>query len=169
MASILIAKILGSVGLGSKSASDVALGLAGVGVATLSVGFAATMFARPGQWGVNGADHLRIFAQPVSVPYTGGRMVDRDPGVDMTPIGTVRSRSLSTRSEEPREAKPAPTLPGFSLRGMFQDEAMVQGPKGFQMVKSGSQIEGAGRVIAIEMRGRKMVVVTTGGVIASDD
>jgi hypothetical protein len=36
------------------------------------------------------------------------------------------------------------------------------------MVRAGSEIEGAGRVTAIEARGRRWVVVTTTGIIDGD-
>ena len=182
MKSAILQKILTSFGCKSVPASDLALGAAGIGMAGSAAAFAFVMMANTGQApGVNGGEHLRIFAQPVTIPYTGGKAASVTElaegsgrsGIDYTPIGSVRMRAL-TRSREGDEERAAAKasvddgtpISGFRMRGIFQSEALVQGPNGFQMVKAGTDIEGAGRVTAIEARGRRWVVVTTQGYIA---
>ncbi|MDB5509265.1 MAG: hypothetical protein JWL93_1734 [Hyphomicrobiales bacterium] len=182
MTKLILLKSLAVVGLSRVPFSDIAVGAAGVGLAGGAATFAVVMMANTGQLpGVNGAEHFSIFAQPVSKPYAAGRPAEfasREegaPGLDFTPIGSVRMRPLGTVSPRPIEAAAAtqegpktPSLPGYRMRGIFQSEALVQGPGGFQMVRAGSEIEGAGRVTAIEARGRRWVVVTTTGIIDGD-
>ncbi|MBX9741222.1 MAG: hypothetical protein K2X62_14175 [Beijerinckiaceae bacterium] len=180
----ILPKMLAAIGCAGVPYSDVMLGAAGIGLAGGAGTFALVMIANTGQMpSLNGAEHLKIFAQPVSVPYKGARQdfasrEEGSPGLDFTPIGSVRMRPLARpedrASPEPARAQqepPAPTTPplaGYRMRGIFQSEALVQGPGGFQMVRAGSEIEGAGRVTAIEARGRRWVVVTTTGYIEGD-
>lgn len=182
MTKSILLKSLAVVGLARVPFSDIAVGAAGVGLAGGAATFAVVMMANTGQLpGVNGAEHLSIFTKPVSKPYAGGRPAEfasREegaPGLDFMPIGSVRVRPLGANG--PRAAEEAvqtsnepktPALPGYRMRGIFQSEALVQGPDGFQMVRAGSEIQGAGQVIAIEARGRRWVVVTTTGVIEGD-
>jgi hypothetical protein len=174
MKSSILVKILASVGCAAVPASDLALGAAGVGLAGVSVSFAAVMLVRTGQMpGVNGAEHFAIFSQPASVPYTGNSPdapFREAAALDYTPIGTVFSKRGGGQADRGVDRyPPAAVLAGFRMRGMFQNEALVQGPSGFLMVKPGTDIEGAGSVTAIEARGRRWVIVTTTGVIEGDD
>ena len=154
-------------GLAHKSAGDIVLGLAGIGLAGTSAAFAAYMIAySDGSPRINAADKLAIFAQPASVPYTGGYpRSDRPAGLDMMPVGTLRPRAASVPAAAPVETVAA----GFHMRGYSQGEALVQGPEGFVTVRVGDMIDGLGRVTAIQGRGRSLVVITTGGVIPGDD
>lgn len=147
-------------------AEDFGLHLAGLALAGGSVAFAAYMVQTSGQGPrINSPEHLAIFAQPVSVPYRGAIERPR-PDFDMTPVGTVRARPAAT----PQPIIPADqVVSGYRMRGFSQGEALVQGPSGFINVKAGSEIEGLGRVIGVEARGRSLVVVTTKGLIVGED
>jgi hypothetical protein len=177
MKTSIMLKVLAAVGCASIPAGDLAIGAAGVGLAGASVSFAVVMIVQTGQWpSINGAEHLALFAQPVKVPYAGGTQDgggrrDLGAGLDYTPIGTVHLKKM-TSPEDRAGARPDPASPvlrGFRMRGMFQNEALVQAPSGFIMVKMGTEIEGAGSVTSIEARGRRWVIVTTKGLIESDD
>ena len=150
--------------IAQKLSGDIALGAAGIALAGSSVAFAGYMIATSDQAPrINAADKLAIFAQPVSVPYNMGfPRKSHAPEYDMTPVGTVRTR---TGSAAPVEKG----VPNYHIRGYSQGEALVQGPDGFVNVKVGAEIEGLGRVTAIEVRGRNLVVITTGGLIAGDE
>jgi hypothetical protein len=150
--------------LTQKATADLALGAAGVSLAGTSAVFAIYMVATSDQGPrINGAENLALFAQPVSAPYRGGVARIDEPQFDMMPVGSVR----------PRVAPPAPVASkiavGYYMRGYSQGAALVQGPDGFFNVKVGAEIEGLGRVTAIEARGRNLVVITTGGMITGDD
>lgn len=151
-----------------KAAADLAMGAVGVGLAGTSAVFAIYMVANSDQGPrINGVENLAIFAQPVTTPYRGGASRVPEPEFDMTPVGSVRMRQAVAPSSPP----PIVTkiVPGYVMRGYFQGAALVQGPDGFINVKVGAEIEGLGRVIAIEARGRNLVVITTGGIIAGED
>jgi hypothetical protein len=56
-------------------------------------------------------------------------------------------------------------IPGFVLRDVYQGIALVEGRGGYREVRVGEPIPGAGKVEAIERRGRRWVVVTSQGLI----
>ncbi|SDR32279.1 hypothetical protein SAMN05444161_2802 [Rhizobiales bacterium GAS191] len=59
-------------------------------------------------------------------------------------------------------------LPGWVLRDVYDGIALVEGRDGYREVSVGQAIPGAGKVEAIERRGRRWVLVTSLGVINSD-
>jgi hypothetical protein len=153
-------------GLASKTPGDLAFGALGVLLATSAVGIASFMIAHSDEGPrVNSTEHLAIFAKPVSIPYSGGDM--RRFEYDMAPTGAIRPRPSAP------DAAPEPAAEivanGYRMRGYSQGQALVQGPSGFVSVSAGGEIEGLGRVLSIEPRGRSLIIRTTGGVILSDD
>jgi len=64
--------------------------------------------------------------------------------------------------------KPRPTLRGYWLVDVQGDFALIDGRDGPQQVAAGDFLPGAGRVLRIERHGRDWLVVTSAGVIASD-
>jgi hypothetical protein len=60
-------------------------------------------------------------------------------------------------------------IPGFVLRDVYQGIALVEGRGGYREVRVGEPIPGAGKVEAIEKRGRRWVVVTSQGLIPEMD
>ena len=149
-----------------KASADLALSAIGVSLAGTSAAFALYMVANSDQGPrINGAESLAIFAKPVSSPYTGGVTRVSPPEFDMTPVGSVRMRVAPT----PASPVVSKVAAGYYMRGYSQGAALVQGPDGFFNVKVGADIDGLGRVTAIEVRGRDLVVITTGGIIVSED
>lgn len=155
------------------SAIDRAVVTSGVLAAIASASFATYMVAIPHRPMFNGVEHLMIFAQPnrgstqpliARVPKPAD-----DQGIDFTATGTI-----------PNEGKaPAPpdyTLPAinpaerilseFTLRGVNGSSAMVEDADGVYRVEIGSVLPGGGgRVLAIEWRQGRFVVLTTRGII----
>lgn len=151
-----------------KAAADLAVSAVGVGLAGTSAIFAIYMVANSDQGPrINGVESLAIFAQPVTTPYRGGVSRVPEPEFDMTPVGSIRMRQAVAPSPPPPVV--SKIAPGYVMRGYSQGAALVQGPDGFFNVKVGAEINGLGRVISIEPRGRNLVVITTGGMIVSDD
>jgi len=64
--------------------------------------------------------------------------------------------------------KPRPPLRGYWLVDVQGDFALIDGRDGPQQVAAGDFLPGAGRVLRIERHGRDWLVVTSAGVIASD-
>jgi hypothetical protein len=64
--------------------------------------------------------------------------------------------------------KPRPPLRGYWLVDVQGDFALIDGRDGPQQVAPGDFLPGAGRVLRIERHGRDWVVVTSAGIIASD-
>lgn len=155
--------VLKGAGLAQKTTGDIMLGAAGLCLAGSTVAFAAYMVATSDQGPrINAADKLAIFAKPVSTPYNPP-LRNRAEEFDNSPVSTIRTR-VSAKPPAPEKV-----VVGYYMRGYSQGQALVQGPEGFIAAKVGGEIEGLGRVVAIEARGRNLVVVTTGGIIAGDD
>jgi hypothetical protein len=71
-------------------------------------------------------------------------------------------------TEANAQAPQKPQLPGWVLRDVYDGIALVEGRDGYREVSVGQAIPGAGKVEAIERRGRRWVLVTSLGVIGSD-
>jgi hypothetical protein len=108
-----------------------------------------------------GLEHLAIFSRPASATHQR-EITERQfaangqPNVDYTPVGSISPlrRSVSAR--------------GFVVLGASSGIAVVQGPKAIVRVSPGDPLDGLGRVIAIERRDDKWVVVTSSGLIVSN-
>jgi hypothetical protein len=61
-----------------------------------------------------------------------------------------------------------PPIQGWILRDVYDGIALVEGRGGYREVSVGEAIPGVGRVEAIERHGKRWVVVTSQGVIASE-
>jgi hypothetical protein len=145
---------------------DLAISLSGVAFACASATFAAVMIAQSHQGGyVKPSEHLAIFSRPLSQPYTGAKEMITP--YDPMPVGTVRAR--------PRQDDVTATIPkekivaNYKLRRVMKDEALVQGPEGFVSLRAGMSLADVGEVLAIEMRGRRFVIVTSAGLIIEDE
>ena len=114
---------------------------------------------------------------------------DRDPGARLAQLGERLDRAekqLATRVAAPAtpiapapapeqtgsvaEARPAvkPTLDRWALRDVYNGLALIEGQSGGLVeVSPGQTVSGAGRVEAIERRGKAWVVVTSRGVITA--
>ena len=159
------------------SGADRAIITAGIFTAVASAGFAtymvSTNHSRPT---FNGIEHLMLFAQPNSgVPLPVIARVPATPddqGIDFTATGTIPGNSGA--SPEPADTLAAlsgrdgPIIKGFTLRGVSGNVAMVEGADGIYRIEPGATLPGAGRVLAIQWRKGKFVVVTTRGLISEE-
>lgn len=91
--------------------------------------------------------------------------------VDFDPTGSVEAPS--TKPDRARSSVDLPKKPenrpgmlaDFSLRDVFDGQALVESRSKLILVKRGSVLDGAGEVRSIERQNGAWVVVTTGGVI----
>lgn len=160
------------------STADKALASAGVGTAAASVGFAIFMFSTDHSHpNFNGVEHLMLFAQPLH-----GRpspLVEKDQttgpaasGVDYSATGVIprRGRGAAVARDAPKANVPEtePVIRTYVLEQADFGVAIVQGHGSAYRIRPGGYLPGAGRIISIEQRGEKWVVVTTQGVIEPD-
>lgn len=154
------------------SAIDRAVVTAGVMAAIASASFATYMVAIPHRPMFNGVEHLMIFAQPnrgsmqpliARVPKPAD-----DQGIDFTATGTIPNEGKAPASPDytlPAIHSAERVLSEFTLRGVNGNSAMVENADGVYRVEIGSLLPGGGRVVAIEWRQGRFVVLTTRGVI----
>ena len=156
------------------SGSDRAVIAAGVFMAMASASFATFMLTTDHSHPhFNGAEHLTIFAQMngglPQGPITRVPGAPDDKGIDYTATGSIPGGS---------DAPPPPRykLPSINagkeevvgdlvLRGVTGNVALVEGPGGIYHLEAGAEVPGGGRVLSIEWRQGKYVVLTTRGVI----
>ena len=111
----------------------------------------------------------RTDALPVgsSVPQPPQR-----PGVQAPPppFGAQPQAQMTQAQVTPANAQALQKMPiqGWVLRDVYDGIALVEGRGGYREVAVGEAIPGVGKVEAIERHGRRWVVVTSQGVIASD-
>ncbi len=120
-----------------------------------------------------GVEHLMIFAQPSH--GTSQPIIARVPGApDNQSVDFSATGAIPEDSKPP--APPTYTLPSinapkeqivkdFTLRGVSGNVAVVEGADGIYRVELGSTLPGGSRVLSIEWRQGKFVVVTTQGII----
>ena len=131
----------------------------GLVLATVSATFATYMISNTDREPeFAGLEHLAIFSRPASSRVAARLIASREQQeVDFTPVGSISGRGRKSSGQ------------GFDLLGFSSGKAVIQGPgTKISLVSQGDIIEGLGRVIAIERRGEKWVVVTSGGLIAND-
>jgi hypothetical protein len=111
------------------------------------------------------AQPKRGLAQPL-IARVGGPADDQ--GIDFGTTGTIPDNgkvagppSYTLPAVHPEEE----IISDFTLRGVSGDVAMVEDADGIYRVKIGSELPGGGRVLAIEWREGRFVVLTTRGII----
>lgn len=169
----------------------------GIGAAAASASFAAYMlalapgavtpsgnfhlFARYGHGSGGPADRIALADDRYGVPSramepSSARTEPAEAdAVDATPTGTVptsfrtaqRDRAVRESGLE-RYGSDGSPLPDFKLRNVFDGKALVESRSSLSVVKPGSVLDGAGRVLSIERRGSTWVVVTDKGLIAGE-
>jgi hypothetical protein len=158
------------------SSVDKAIVSAGVGTAAASAGFAVFMLSTDHSHpSFNGIEHLMLFAQPLhgrpSPLVAKDQTTGPAPGVDYSATGVIPRRGQA--ASDPRDtARPAmpetePVIKTYVLEQADFGVAVVQGRGSAYRIRPGAYLPGAGRIISIEQRGDKWVVVTTQGVIES--
>ena len=75
---------------------------------------------------------------------------------------------LAEHAETPEKPAREAVVAGWFLRGVHRGTALLESRRGLVEVKPGATIPGAGRVEAIEKRGREWVVVTSKGLITAE-
>jgi len=157
---------------GLVSLADQVLVSVGLGTALASAGFAAIMIASDHPSPVfGGIEHLMLFAQPLhgrssSVVARVQNGSDAD-GIDYSATGTIRPINPPPADKSKAGQLPAtePIVKAYVLQEADIDAAVVQGRGTAYRVRPGNFLPGAGRVLSIEQREDKWVVVTTQGVI----
>lgn len=168
----------------------------GIGAATASASFAAYMlalapgvvtpsgnfhlFARYGHGSGGPADRTTLadgrYGGPSRAMESSARTEPAEAdAVDTTPTGTVptpfptaqRDRATRESGLDRYDSKGGP-LPGFTLRTVFDGKALIESRSSLSVVKPGSVLDGAGRVLSIERRGGTWVVVTDKGLIGRE-
>jgi hypothetical protein len=169
----------------------------GIGAATASAGFAAYMLAlAPGVVTPSGNFHLfaryghgaggaagetdlaegRAGLSAHAVEPSSARIEAAEADtIDPTPTGTLTAPSRGSlrdstdnQSGQGRYSPNSHPLPDFMLRNVFDGKALVESRSSLSVVKPGSVLNGAGRVLSIERRGGNWVVLTDRGLIAGE-
>ena len=118
-----------------------------------------------------GGEHLMIFAQPLhtrgsDAPFVASLpkpaaptqpMAASTPDIDYTPVGSIGEGKQTSGSQ---------MIKGFTIRGVHNGVATLDGPDGPVDAAPGAVIKRAGRVVAIEMREGRWTVVTSDGTIS---
>lgn len=159
------------------SAVDRAVITAGIVTAVASAAFAAYMVVTDHPHPMfGGLDHLRIFVQP-SHGYSSPIIArvpaaPDDEGIDFAITGTIPEKSdpgaPPTYTLPAVNGRDGPTINGFTLRGVNGNVAMVEAGDAIYRVEPGSILPGGGRVLSIEWRQGRFVVVTTRGIIREE-
>ena len=117
---------------------------------------------------VDGADHLKIFAQPSQwheERVRAAQMPARQT-LDFSPTATMPTR-VAPVDTQPMPRAPAVdlTLPGagYTLVSAARGRATFVGPSGMLVVKPGETVPGLGRVAEIARRDGGWTVVLSGG------
>jgi len=119
-----------------------------------------------------GAEHLMLFAQPShGLPARAEVMAkaEENPGVDYSPTATIPRASArplpADKSRQPIVLRP-PAIRGYVVRDANDGTAIVEDPLGaLYQIELGSVLPGGVRILSIERRLGKWVVVTSAGLI----
>lgn len=152
----------------ARSRSDAALILLGCGAAALSVAFAAySVSASGGAPDIPGSEHLLIFARPSQPRHPAPIAVaTREPQASPIETDPITTGSIRPRPRrEPGDGAPSPQalIASFTLRGIFNGKALLQGPDGFVMAGPGAYIRGAGTIRTIDATPKGWAVITSEG------
>jgi hypothetical protein len=162
---------------------DHGLAAAGVAAAIGSAVFAGYMMTHENNPPIfGGVEHLRLFAQPLSPGWRrtsfgdgrgGGRPVDYNATGSIRRGGSAAAGDVESKGEgfvestdgKIQAARRGMVIEGYVVRFVHKGLAIVQGPKGSYAVAPGVTLPNAGRVLSIQKRGNRWVVVTAQGLI----
>ncbi len=159
---------------GLVSLTDQILVSTGLAAALASAGFAVMMMSTDHSHPMfGGIEHLMLFAQPLhhNQPTLMARTEKEqpgEPGIDYGATGTIPRRQLpADRNDLQPMRLPAtePVIKAYVVQEARIGIALVQGRGAAYRVLPGALLPGAGRVLSIEQRDGRWVVVTTQGVI----
>jgi len=163
-----------SVARGLKWTADLALGLVGFGTALASAAFAFVMInANIKTPTFGGSEYLLLFTRPLQ--HAEDRQIaTRSNGreIDMTPTGTISKQKYGADNNPymglpgmPVQ-EPDVSIKSYSLQTIRGGVAIIKGPRGEFPVESGSILPNGDRVISIDRRNGRWVVVTSNGIIS---
>lgn len=152
---------------------DHGLVAAGIAAAVGSASFAGFMLAHDNSHPMfGGIEHLMIFAQPIHGHRPPLMESLERRSVDYRATGSIEPRPLSnaaggepSRSEEKADAARG-ALAGYVLRFAPRGDVVVEGPKGSFAAVPGVNLPSAGRILSIQNRNGRWVVMTENGMIA---
>ncbi len=162
---------------------DHGLAAAGVAAAIGSAVFAGYMITHENnQPTFGGAEHLRLFAQPfgqgprrlsIRESRGAGRVVDYNATGSIRRSGFANSggdedqggASVASADGKNQASLRDRVIEGYVVRFVHKGSAIVQGPKGSYAVAPGVALPNAGRVLSIQKRGNRWIVVTARGLI----
>ena len=97
---------------------------------------------------------------PAAQPAAPVATAAAEPAIDPSPTG-----SIPFSSQAVRVPPSAGLLPGYRVREVVGDHALIEHRSRLSLVRQGQILAGAGEVLAIERQGSSWVVRTAGGVI----
>ena len=160
---------------------DHGLVAAGVAAAVGSASFAGFMIARDNSHPLfGGIEHLMIFAQPIGAAGSHRRLLLEEASArpDDDATGSIASpspqRAAAERATPARSAgaddndqpePPGRPAKGYVLRFTRKGAIVVEGPKGSFAAVPGVVLPDRGRILSIENRNGRWVVLTENGVV----
>jgi hypothetical protein len=167
-------KLFGKFGL--VSVVDQTIVAAGFMAALASAGFAGVMMSADNSRPMfGGIEHLMLFAQPIHgqppVSIAQGQNAPLPSDIDFSATGSIGRKDPRLMDGSPAGMLPAqptePIIKTYALQVAEAGVAVVQGRGTSYRVQPGYFLPGAGRVLSIEQRDDKWVVVTTQGIIVA--
>ncbi|WP_018263289.1 hypothetical protein [Methylobacterium sp. WSM2598] len=131
----------------------------GLGIAT--TGFAAYTFV-----GGPMPVELRPIVPPTAGPMAWKRGITATPPQDLDPLVTGSLPDPRTPTAPGQGgARTEPAGRGYTVRGVQEGVALIEGPSGLRRVEPGTELPGAGRVLSILPSGGGWIVVTSETII----
>lgn len=167
-------KFFGKFGL--VSIVDQTIVAAGLMAALASAGFAGIMMSADNSHPMfGGIEHLMLFAQPIHgqppVAIAQGQNAPLPSDIDFSATGSIKRKDPRLTDANPAAMVPEqptePIIKTYALQEAEAGVAVVQGRGTSYRVQPGYFLPGAGRVLSVEQRDDKWVVVTTQGVIVA--
>jgi hypothetical protein len=167
-------KLFGKFGL--ASVIDQAIVAGGFVAALASAGFAGVMMTADNSHpSFGGIEHLMLFAQPIHgqppVAIAQGQNAGRPDDIDYSTTGSIRRKEPRLMDGNQAAMGPPeltePIIKSYVLQQAEAGVAVVQGRGTAYRVQAGTLLPGAGRVLSVEQRDGKWVVVTTQGIIVA--
>ncbi|MGY2050571.1 hypothetical protein [Methylobacterium sp. JK268] len=135
-----------------------------LGLGAVTSGFAAyTMVETPRAF----SGRTIVPAAAATTTWKRGVAAAETPPVDLDPLITG-SLPDSVPVPPSRGGAGDPSGRGYTLRGVVDGAAVVEGPSGLRQVAPGADLPGAGRVLSILPSGGSWIVVTSETIIAGN-
>jgi hypothetical protein len=167
-------KFFGKFGL--VSVADQTIVAVGFAAALASAGFAGVMMSTDHSHPMfGGIEHLMLFAQPLHgkppAVIAQGESVPLSADVDYSATGSIKRKDVRLAGNPIVRAPAEPTEPIIKTYVLHEAQAgvaVVEGRGTAYRIQPGNLLPGAGRVLSVEQRDDKWVVVTTQGIIVDN-